>query len=155
MGDIGHNKDLAEPEELIKIHIDYYFLKHTDLNWIFNIIARAAKETRIKLEEGKYKNENQKLLGKRISIIIDTVSTEKSIDMTILFAIQMAMDIVRFPWLLYEVYNHIKKMSAEKRFIGKRRNLKRVTIKNVKRKYTDGEISEEVIDEFDMEISEE
>ena len=138
-------------EEVIGIHVDFEYLKVSDLRWLFRIVGQAEKEIIFKKEETS---------GKKISppsMLIDSIYTGNSIDLRIaLDSIYGAMTTVTF---IKEIFNKLKNGSDEKRYVvGYRNHLNGVIVKRERRKKTTRLIHEkyayESVEEFELEYLE-
>ncbi len=144
-------RDIDQVGYSIGIHIDYKFLKSSDLNWIFSIINRGVIEFRLQWEDRDIIP--NKKIPKRLPIVIESISTEDCVDITILLTgIREVMDIVAYGWVTLQLYNYLKEKSKEKRYVSKRYNLNRITMKRIKRTIHEGALKEEVEDEFELEF---
>ncbi|MGB2727044.1 MAG: hypothetical protein WBD09_01010 [Halobacteriota archaeon] len=144
-------RDIDQVGYSIGIHVDYKFLKSSDLNWIFSIINKGVKEVRLQQEDRNIIS--NKKIPKRLPIVIESISTKDCVDITILLTwIREAMDIVAYGWVTLQLYNYLKEKSKEKRWVSKRYNLNRITMKRIKRTIHQGKLKEEVEDEFELEF---
>jgi hypothetical protein len=150
-----HGQDLEIEVEtyVLCIHVDYRFLKAADLAWVFRIINRGIRETQAKI--GKAIEGEKRKEQRRLHIIIEEISTERSIEVNVLLASVLgSMAIIRYGYFLREVYNHLKRESSEKRYLGRRKNVSRIRMRLKKRtRRRDGTYYERIEDEFELEIS--
>ena len=143
-------RDIGQVGYSIGVHIDYKFLKASDLNWIFSIINRGIKEVRLQQKDRELIN--QKKIPKRLPIVIEYISTNNCIDITILLTAIKNVTIVSYGLLMFEIYKYIKEKSKEKRYVGKRYNLERIKMRRIKRTIIGNQLKEEVEDEFVLEF---
>ena len=144
-------QDIGQVGYSIGVHIDYKFLKTSDLNWVFSIINRGIKEVRLQQKDRELIH--QKKIPKRLPIVIEYISTNNSIDIAVLLtAILKGGTIVGYGWLMFQIYKYIKEKSKEKRYVGKRYNLERIKMRRIKRTIIGNQLKEEVEDEFVLEF---
>ncbi len=143
--------DGKEETYALSIHLDYKYLKYSDLDWLMKKISRAAEEIR---QQQLKKHEAQGVPNKRLHIIVESVSTKQSIDIGIvLVAVTYSMTIVSWGVGIYLLYDYLKKESEDMRYVGRRENLDRVRIKRSKRTLKNGTwMIEETGEEFDFKF---
>ena len=139
--------------ECLGIHVDYELLKVNDLTWIFGLVNRGITEVIHKKREISGDDNKSEPRQKRPQLIIDSVSTEKSVDIVVLLlSITSAITIV--DWgrkRVEELYEHIKKSSADKRYIGRRKHLKVIRVRRLRIRHVP-KYEVEILDEFELEI---
>ena len=134
----------------IGVHIDYKFFKTSDLDWVFYIIKQGIKEVRLQQKDRELIH--QKKIPKRLPIVIEYISTNNCIDITILLTVINGETIVSYGALMFLIYNYIKEKSKEKRYVGKRYNLERIKMRRIRRTIIGNQLKEEVEDEFVLEF---
>lgn len=139
--------------ECLGIHVDYELLKANDLIWLFGLVNRGVTEVIHKNRELSGDVDMNAPRQKRPQLIIDSVSTEKSVDIVVLLlCITGAITIVEWGRKrVEELYDHIKKGSADKRYIGKRKHLKVIKVRRLRIRHIP-KMEVEILDEFELEI---
>lgn len=139
----------------ILIHIEYDYLKQSDLSWIFSTVRVALRE--LKHQEGFGG------IKEKVELLIHQASTGNSLDIEfLLITFRDLISVARAfaelrtaAELTNSLYKRLKHMSGEKRFTNVRRhNISKIKIKKIKRsrKVIDGKIEEEVEEEFELEL---
>ena len=140
--------------DVLGVYINYEYLKLSDLNWIFGVITTAFNEVRRQIET----KENMVIHPKSTPLVVDYITTEKSLDAIIGFITpELALDLADLGLSLFTIYEYLKKESMDKRYTGRRNNLKYIVVRIIRRKYKykDGElvkVDEKIKEKFEMDI---
>jgi len=141
---------------VIGIHIEYRFLKFTDLDWVYDVITRTKKWI-LDEEIGQRMERREK---NRLRFLVSSADTGNSIDIELmLVSVLASIDIVSYGFLLKQIFDSLKKQSKSGAFIARRGiiryNLDEVRFqlkrRRTRRTYDEqGAPKEEIVDEFEM-----
>ena len=150
-------KDIQEKPETttLSVHIEYKYLKFSDIYWIYGILRKAAKE--VIYQDDEIRKEIEK--PEDVRVLIHSASTCKSIELELIFVAAQSLKaedwdtieaITSLGLLVTKLFHYLLRESRDGRYLNKRVNIDRVRIAKKRRLFApDGTLlqeDEEVVD---------
>jgi hypothetical protein len=131
---------------VFEIHIDYDFLKYTDLEWLYSDIRHALSTA---LKDPEVQEELSRVSGTP-RVLVESMNTDKSIDIQLTIAsVKDAAGLVAYVLLLKKTYEEYRKKKMEEERLKKRRTRRNIRVKTrLRRRFEHGVVAEEELEEW-------
>lgn len=131
---------------VIEIHIDYDFLKYTDLEWIYSDIRAAMS---LALKDPEVHEELRKTKGKP-RVLVENINTGKSLDTQLTIeVVNAAIGLTPLVILLIKTYREYRKKKMEEASRSKRRTRPNLRVRTrLRRRFDHGVPVEEELEQW-------